>query len=65
MTPAVPWGEITSYDYDGVGQLIKATLADGSTLSYAYDSAHRLTSITDGVGNSIVYTLDLLGNRVA
>ncbi|HWW69447.1 MAG TPA: DUF6531 domain-containing protein [Duganella sp.] len=58
-------GEVTSYDYDGVGQLIKATLADGSTLSYAYDSAHRLTGITDGVGNSIVYTLDLVGNRVA
>ena len=58
-------GEITSYGYDGVGQLIKATLADGSTLSYTYDSAHRLTGITDGVGNSIVYTLDVVGNRVA
>ena len=57
--------KLSVYDYDGVGQLIKATLADGSTLSYAYDSAHRLTGITDGVGNSIVYTLDLVGNRLA
>ena len=58
-------GETTTYDYDGVGQLIKATLADGSTLSYTYDAAHRLTGITDGVGNSIVYTLDMVGNRIA
>lgn len=56
-------GETTSYQYDGVGQLTKVTLPDGSFLSYTYDAAHRLTQITDNLGNKIVYTLDLMGNR--
>jgi YD repeat-containing protein len=55
--------ETTSYDYDGVGQLSKVTLPDGSFLSYIYDDAHRLTRIEDNLGNRIVYALDLLGNR--
>jgi YD repeat-containing protein len=55
--------ELTSYDYDGVGQLTKVTLPDGSFLSYGYDAAHRLTSMTDNLGNSVTYTLDVTGNR--
>jgi len=51
------------YDYDGVGQLKKATLPDGSALEYTYDAAHRLTSIKDAAGNSMTYTLDNMGNR--
>jgi YD repeat-containing protein len=56
-------GEITTYDYDGVGQLSKVTLPDGSFLSYSYDAAHRLTGMSDNLGNSIAYTLDAMGNR--
>ena len=56
-------GELTSYDYDGVGQLKKVTLPDGSFLSYTYDAAHRLTAIQDNLGNLITYTLDAMGNR--
>jgi YD repeat-containing protein len=56
-------GELTSYDYDGVGQLIKVTLPDASFLSYSYDAAHRLTGIADNLGNRIAYTLDIAGNR--
>jgi YD repeat-containing protein len=56
-------GEVTSYDYDGVGQLTKVTLPDGSFLSYTYDAAHRLTGMSDNLGNSIAYTLDAMGNR--
>ena len=56
-------GDITSYAYDGTGQLIEVTLPDDSTISYTYDDAHRLTSITDNQGNSISYTLDAMGNR--
>lgn len=56
-------GEVTSYEYDGVGSLTKVTLPDGSFLSYTYDAAHRLTQIADNLGNRIAYTLDAMGNR--
>ena len=56
-------GETTTYDYDGVGNLQKLTLPDGSFLTYTYDPAQRLTAITDSLGNSVTYTLDDLGNR--
>ena len=56
-------GEVTSYDYDGVGQLSKVTLPDLSYLSYGYDPAHRLTGMQDNLGNSISYGLDAMGNR--
>ena len=55
--------ETTNLDYDGVGQLIKVTLPDGSYLTYDYDPAHRLTDIRDQLGNHIHYTLDAMGNR--
>jgi YD repeat-containing protein len=55
--------ETTSYDYDGIGQMTKATLPDGSAIFYTYDPAHRLTAITDSLGNSMTYTLDAMGNR--
>lgn len=55
--------ETTSYDYDGVGQLKKVTLPDGSFLAYTYDGAHRLTGMEDNLGNRVVYTLDTMGNR--
>ncbi len=56
-------GEITSYTYDGVGQLTNVTMPDASYLTYTYDAAHRLTQIADNLGNKIVYTLDAMGNR--
>ena len=57
-------GELTKYAYDGVGQLTKVTLPDGSYVTYTYDDAHRLTGIEDSLGNTITYTLDLSGNRI-
>lgn len=56
--------EETRYAYDGVGQLTRVTLPDGSTLDYTYDPAHRLTGVSDNAGNAIVYTLDNAGNRI-
>ncbi|HMH16798.1 MAG TPA: DUF6531 domain-containing protein [Burkholderiales bacterium] len=56
-------GELTSYDYDSVGQLTKVTLPDNSSLTYTYDDAHRLTGMNDTLGNRIAYTLDAMGNR--
>ncbi len=57
--------ETTSYEYDGVGQLTRITLPDGSFLTYSYDAAHRLTGLQDNLGNRIAYTLDAVGNRTA
>lgn len=57
-------GELTHYQYDGVGQLIKMTMPDGSSVSYGYDDAHRLVELQDNFGNRISYTLDATGNRV-
>jgi len=56
--------ETTGYEYDGVGQLTRVTLPDGSFLVYSYDAAHRLTGMQDNLGNRIAYALDAMGNRV-
>ena len=56
--------ETTSYEYDGVGQLTRVTLPDGSFLSYGYDAAHRLVGMQDNLGNRIAYRLDAMGNRI-
>jgi RHS repeat-associated protein len=58
-------GATTTFDYDNVGQLDKATLPGGAFLDYTYDAAHRLTDIQDNDGNKIHYTLDTEGNRTA
>jgi YD repeat-containing protein len=57
--------QVTSYLYDGVGQLTQSTLPDGSYVKYTYDAAHRLTTITDSAGDTVNYTLDAIGNRQA
>lgn len=56
--------ELTKYEYDGVGQLIKVTYPDAAVLNYTYDPAHRLTDIYDSIGSRIHYTLDNAGNRL-
>ncbi|HQT25470.1 MAG TPA: hypothetical protein PLK99_02580, partial [Burkholderiales bacterium] len=54
----------TAYAYDGVGDVTRVTLPDGSHLDYTYDAAHRLTDITDTVLDHVHYTLDNEGNRI-
>jgi RHS repeat-associated protein len=63
LSGAAGSAETTTYDYDGVGQLIKVTLPDLSFMAYTYDDAHRLTAMQDSEGSKITYTLDAMGNR--
>ena len=58
-------GQVTSYDYDAIGQLKKVTRPDASWVGYDYDDAHRQVAVYDNQGNRIEYTLDGLGNRTA
>jgi len=57
-------GELTTFDYDPVGNLKRLTLPDGSYLVLTHDDAHRVTKLTDQGGNEIVYTLDAAGNII-
>lgn len=52
---------LTAYAYDDSGQLLVATLADGSGVRFTYDQAHRLTQIGDSDGNGVTYALDTQG----
>ena len=63
MTRQQRGSETTTYNYDGVGQLISVTFPNSATLTYTYDTAHRLTNIADNSGNTVNYTLDAMGNR--
>lgn len=64
LTSTTVGGQLTVYEYDPAGQLIKLTLPDTTTITYTYDPAHRLTKVTDHAGNSVTYTLDNAGNRI-
>ena len=52
----------TALTYDGVGQVIRITLPDGSHLDYGYDATQWLASVTNSIGESIQYTRDQAGN---
>ena len=63
LTSRTAGSQLTSYTYDGVGQLTRIALPDASFLEYDYDTAHRLTEVRDNLGNKTTYTLDVAGNR--
>ncbi len=54
----------TTFEYDGVGNITKTTLPNGTFLINEYDDAQRLTAVEDNLGNRIEYTLDDQGNRI-
>ena len=53
---------LTSFAYNGAGDLTGITRPGGAALTMAYDNARRLTSVTNSASESIVYTRDLMGN---
>lgn len=54
--------EITHYEYDAAGQLLKTTRPDGTFLLRSYDAAHRFIEISDSDGDRKSYTQDARGN---
>ena len=59
-------GNITSYTYDGQGNLATSTTPDGGVTGYSYDPASRLAGITydDGTTPDVSYMYDYAGNRL-
>ena len=56
-------GNHTAFEYDSVGNLIKAVYASGNTLEYEYDRLGRIILETDSDGRETAYTYDQYGNR--
>ena len=40
-------GRSISYSYDGSGNLVSFTNADGDTIDYTYNGSHDLTEVVD------------------
>jgi len=59
-----PRGLVTSYVYDGIGQLWQQSSPDTGTTSYSYDVNGRRASMTRANGVQTTYTYDAIG-RVA
>jgi YD repeat-containing protein len=53
----------TSVAYDGLGNRVSMTNANGHTTTFEYDSLDRLTEVTDAAGQRVAYTYDAAGNR--
>lgn len=59
---------VTTYTYNGFGDLFQTTLPEGNVIEYGYDAAGRLISIerkpdATTAGERTFYTLDKAGNR--
>ena len=71
-TETDPLMNVTSYDYDDLGRLVKTTLPDPDptiagdipVFEYTYDKAGQLTSETDPLGNKTSYDYDDLGRLI-
>ncbi|TWP39063.1 RHS repeat-associated core domain-containing protein [Leekyejoonella antrihumi] len=60
-SPGAPAGVVTSYGYDGTGDLTSITPPAGTSLgnrAYTWDGFGRLSTATDGAGDTISYTYD-------
>ena len=56
-----PRGLVTSYVYDGLGQLLQQSSPDTGTTSFSYDSNGRRASMTRANGVLTSYTYDAIG----
>ena len=58
-------GNVTTIEYDGVGNIIKQTEPDGSVMSYTYDNSGRILTVTDAMGYHTAYTYDNNGYKAS
>ncbi|HEY2344968.1 MAG TPA: phospholipase A2 [Xanthomonadaceae bacterium] len=54
---------ITTWTYDGVGQVKQVTHPVGDYEIFGYDNAHRLTDVTNRMSEHLHYVLDDAGDR--
>lgn len=57
-------GNITRYEYDTLGRLIKEIDPEGKIITYAYDASGNLVSKTDANGITITYSYDTLNRLI-
>lgn len=57
-------GEITSTQFDAIGNLVEIAFPDGRRETFSYDDAGRLTGMMDGQGRRRSYVLDTADNRL-
>ncbi len=62
--PAPRHARILSYAYDGVGNRLSMSVADGNATVYQYNRAHELIAETHPDGNRIAYAYDPAGNLI-
>jgi RHS repeat-associated protein len=55
--------DLTTFSYDGVGNVTAVKDANNNTISYVYDSRNRVTTVTDALGHSTVIGFDGSGNQ--
>ena len=53
---------VTQTEYDALGQVTKATDAEGGVTQYSYDRTGNLTGMTDALGHTTLYESDADGN---
>ena len=55
-------GNITMYEYDGIGRLVKTTFPDGNTETLVYEYGGNQITKTDAIGTEFIYYYDGSGN---
>ncbi len=55
----------TTFEYDGIGQLVKVTDAEGNITSSTYDMGGRVTQVIHPASGTTSYAYDNLGNVIA
>lgn len=58
-------GQSTSFEYDQLNRLTKASFPDATHVDYSYTSSGKVSSVTDQRGLVTLYSYDSFGNRTS